>query len=512
MKNGNNSSFEDKLRQRIHEEDMEYDPMAWEQFQAKYTEPVVDSAQEIKNKGWVSLLRWMVPILILLVGVFLFIGDDVTEDVLFKANNEKRTGNHILTKSEAGSANVVLSTAEGTKTENIVESENYRAAHTPRQTVGIANEVSQRIASSDNVIKEMRPSVDELDTESKVSNPINASTAIGSSGFSSLPSAASNLNEILIDYSKDDIMGNNVPDRKSLDPTVSRTETNNSDTVFKGNGEGLEQDASKTIASVNKVNTDNINSTPTPEEVLSRAYEDLLNAETLTNDILLDNRVSEYNTEKLIEPYKFVKNEIYVGIGLQLTRDSDATFDELYKDDFVGFETIKLGYTRRLNLRWQWGMELNLNVIRYLNVSKSLADYHQTSTSFEYIEKEYGHTFTGYLDVPMYIKYQPINQKYGILAGVEVGYAFNKSASNTYRTAGENEVIDPLKEWTNIDQHIKNFDFGLFAGATYRIWRGLELEVRYSLGLNDISHNNFWGESRHTTTNLSCSLNYRWKF
>jgi len=316
MKNGNNSSFEDKLRQRIHEEDMEYDPMAWEQFQAKYTEPVVDSAQEIKNKGWVSLLRWMVPILILLVGVFLFIGDDVTEDALFKANNEKRTGNHILTKSEAGSANVVLSTAEGTKTENIVESENYRAAHTPRQTVGIANEVSQRIASSDNVIKEMRPSVDELDTESKVSNPINASTAIGSSGFSSLPSAASNLNEILIDYSKDDIMGNNVPDRKSLDPTVSRTETNNSDTVFKGNGEGLEQD--------------------------------------------------------------FVKNEIYVGIGLQLTRDSDATFDELYKDDFVGFETIKLGYTRRLNLRWQWGMELNLNVIRYLNVSKSLADYHQT--------------------------------------------------------------------------------------------------------------------------------------
>ena len=184
-----------------------------------------------------------------------------------------------------------------------------------------------------------------------------------------------------------------------------------------------------------------------------------------------------------------------------MPRDSDITLEERFSGN-EGSGILKIGYRRRVDLRWQWGVELNFNWISDLSMSKQFEDYHQTSTSFEYIENNQTHNFSAYLDIPMYVKYQPINSRFGFLAGVEIGYAHDEAAYNSFRTAGENEIINPLKEWTNADQHLKNFDFGVFAGATFRIWRGLEFEWRYNLGLNDISHDNYWGPGRHTTTCL----------
>ncbi len=217
----------------------------------------------------------------------------------------------------------------------------------------------------------------------------------------------------------------------------------------------------------------------------------------------------EYDKDIFVQPMKYKKNEFYFGAGY-LNRFSTFSLNHGAGTSQQKMPTyFSLGYLRKFHPSWSLGIEGSVAHIQDIPMSREIRDYHQASTTFEFIDGIMTHRYSNYIGAASILKYQPLFSRVSIYGGVNVAYAFYTATSFKNDFEGQNTVIEELRVFHTGSDFYKNWDYGLVAGATFKIWKGFEFEGRAVWGLVDVSDDYYWGERRNTTTHYRLGLKYR---
>ncbi len=486
-------SFEDKLRQRIIGEELPFDEGAWSDFQSKYNSPQssdtsLENVAIVRKSGLMMFLMWLLPTIVIIgVGVFL-----LTSRTDGGRNNIQDT---TLLSSEL---KIVTTTNKKGELDNTEKRTIDPSSQLDKKSSAISTQLvtSQTTNDKKNVPRENR---------SIGSNGIKDNDRKGVSNSTGYPNGSNNnsnfenqisergkeLNDIIDsnhEFSEQqDVEGEEITE-KVIEQVVLPTESYSSSISEEKNSENKSKKAKPNNPLKNILSIEDMPS--------------------LIKPITLNDRLSEIETENMIIPFKFRKNYFKLGLGYAYSLNSvnDNRGTTIKYDQF---NLIKIGYERRFSLRWVLGLEASLFSIDNLDVSRTIMDYHQTSTTFEFIESQISHGSSTYLNIPLYIKYNPLGSKYSLVAGINMAYVVGRYVDriDRYQNVVTNEVIETIKNNSFGIDFIDKFDYGILVGAQYRFWQGLELDVRYNIGLNDISQS-FWGIQKTTTNNIYVGLNY----
>ncbi len=113
-----------------------------------------------------------------------------------------------------------------------------------------------------------------------------------------------------------------------------------------------------------------------------------------------------------------------------------------------------------------------------------------------------------YLNIPIMAKFYA-TRGLNITGGFQFGFVMTtsgerKTHTTTYPSTGRLENTTTSKY--NIDEYIKDFDFGLNVGLGYKLKKGFDFGVRYNLGLSNTSKTKDGSSYRNGV--ISASLGY----
>lgn len=501
MMSNEHKNFEDKLRDRLHSEEMEYEVGAWESFQELNgnignSVPGQKTNEENSRSGrglWMSIL------LFICMSTVAVIAGKWGLDQL----NENSLAYEVGKVEKKNLDNLSPNNSEKEEKE-FDQLANQKDKSSAEEVDNLQNQ------NHDNPSFNINPAIDDESFQS-IENSVNDSDsgkgveerhpeqAIRSTNLNENSSASTSRNseqngsEVNIEI-REDKVGNHK---------------NSKIAPFINNGANLIESPEQSGGTL----SDSISETKSEWIALdNNSIEDktILVAAINTLDIQnLDSPVDlNFDKDIFIQPVEYKKNEFYIGTG--------------FANNFSEFTTrtgtvrasreptyYSLGYFRKLSPSWSLGLELNAVHLQNFSMSREIHDYHQTSTSFEFITGTLSHRYTSYIGLPVMLKFQPLGSRIGILGGVNVAYAASKSLSYDNEHEGINTVVKFLRAQLDASQYINNWDAGLIAGATFKIWKGFELEARAVYGLMDVSDDYFWGEGMTRSNNYRVGLKYR---
>lgn len=92
-----------------------------------------------------------------------------------------------------------------------------------------------------------------------------------------------------------------------------------------------------------------------------------------------------------------------------------------------------------------------------------------------------------YIQVPLMFKFYPAASRFNIEAGPQVG--FNLYASNKQSSSVLGNTVVTTETKQDIQNDIKNFDFGVNFGLGYNVTDNINVGARYYMGLTRITEN-----------------------
>ena len=507
-------NFEDKLRERLLNEDLSYDDGAWEKFMQSAETPVSDynsDSRSSKNKS--GLWRWMLLIFLLTVGGALgyysldlesakdktSINKNEQKPELNRNQLSKTSGDNKAMEKEVinDDASILLNEENG----GFEQSSNILIDEAERQ---IQNRKDEKYPMSNLASEEFREVRDKASFLSEGGNE-NSSNSKDQDRFGEGVSI-SESNEILDNNF-------NLNFSNPIQPKALETDKDGKSERDSGliPGEMDNSSSGKEVNESNLTNDKDKKIMAAVEEDENRWMIDMERLDLLKPSGLTLPKRADFAIQDFIIPLKYPKNEFYVGAGFVNSFSELSVGSDFGKaaDTPVDITYYSLGYSRKFAPSWAFGVELNLAHIQNLNMSRSIRDYHQTSTSFEYIEGVMSHGHSNFVGLPITIRYQPLNSRLSIYGGASVAYAYATDMDFDVEFEGENPVVERLRYTSPGSEYVGKWDAGLLVGTSFRIWKGLEIEGRMNLGLVDLSDDFYWGEGRSTASTYRVGLKYR---
>ena len=112
-------------------------------------------------------------------------------------------------------------------------------------------------------------------------------------------------------------------------------------------------------------------------------------------------------------------------------------------------------------------------------------------------------TTVNYIDIPLMAKYF-FADNFSLEAGPYIGFLL--SAKTNGKIDFETDLADQVYDNVDVKDHFNAIDYGLGVGATYKLDMGLNIGVRYNLGLSDIKK-----DTSSTTETKATSEDYTMK-
>lgn len=486
-----NKKFEDQLRERLHGEELPFDPAGWDSFQEQYPQEPASSLPAKKRRK-----RWLFLLCFLLAGaIAAFFGQHTTQetagpmgDIPIVADDlvEKRNVEKLDQKQQKVTA--------GATGEQQVSLGEYSAPADikSKQLIGY---VTKEPVGQYSIREAAKEASDRLNEKESSSSQSEMSTGRGLFGTNDKP-AATNIVGTLPSQTGGTSQG----------ATTGRT----AEMVTQALSEERVVTGQTLIPTSVKIDK-GAGKVAVATEKAIEPYRELLTIGGIPpwrSVAVEDLSTFDYSAQQAIVPYRFKRNELLLGIGYAYRPSMTAEGIRSAGIDGTERNYFQLLYERRLDQKWSLGTGVAVYVLPSVGVEKITRDYHLTSTSFEFIEATTRHKRSAYLEVPLYLKYNPLGKRYAVFAGVKGGYALAHDVVVSFSANGSNEVIEMVSADRSYDQYMSTYDFGLIVGGRYRIWKNLELEARFSYGLTDITDNIFWGESYDRTTSVSAGINY----
>jgi hypothetical protein len=144
----------------------------------------------------------------------------------------------------------------------------------------------------------------------------------------------------------------------------------------------------------------------------------------------------------------------------------------------------------------KWSAEIDVlwkNVSGY-HFYASFADSGYAKGGFSRWEYSVASENINFFEIPVAIKYATAHQKQNLMAGVRL----SRVKPNDYvQYFSATNAIQPMEDYIgDIGNGFRRWDAALFLGADVRLWKNLWLDIRYSRGLNDLTDNNYFKNSR----------------
>ena len=153
----------------------------------------------------------------------------------------------------------------------------------------------------------------------------------------------------------------------------------------------------------------------------------------------------------------------------------------------VGFY-VGAGYEYKMNNKFSLGAELLYNRLQY--ESKLVNGYKETFNM---------------LSLPISFNYYPI-EKLSVGAGVNFNYLLKSEIKNSrnYTLPDQEDWYQEKEETT---ERYNKINYGIHFSASYNIWKGLNIDARYYIGLGKINKEDDFFETKFN--NLQLGLSYK---
>lgn len=112
------------------------------------------------------------------------------------------------------------------------------------------------------------------------------------------------------------------------------------------------------------------------------------------------------------------------------------------------------------------------------SIEGEVYEYYSTQSGTT-ARESYDFTFY-YVRIPIFLKYYPV-RKFNIFAGPYVDYMIHANLRLEVETELTKDVLD-----TDINKAFSTWHYGISGGVGYEFDFGLSLDLRYTLGINDI--------------------------
>lgn len=500
-------NFEDRLRNRLHNEELPYDAGAWEGFQNQQEINRKENPEEVSNnkKFRIGFWKWFLLSinLLIVVSVLGYYYQNHDNHEIAQSKDESQINKSVSHNGALEDDNNIEPDNLNSKTklsETLLEKTDGIANH-DKSTNG--NSSTSGVGVNSGSISSSRESEnnDIGNNENKVFEDVNSGSIHFKENGNIVEKNATVRSEDLKDEQQynmgDGAMTNNSKVNANLSLRGENLDFENSITISEKehSKNSLVVDFTKVEADIEKINLAKEVSFASIGKIDFQGF------------VLPE--ITGFDMPIIIEPLKYKKNEFYIGAGYVNKFFEFTTKTTAGRGTNIFPTYISLGYFRKLSPSWSLGIEAHIMHLQKLKMSRELQDYHQTSTSFEYIEGTYSHSHSNYIGLPLILKYQPLGVPIGVYGGLNMAYTLYSGHRYDNEHQGENIVINYLRANHSASQYYKNWDAGLIAGATIKIWKGLELEGRAVFGLVDVSGDYFWGESTTRTSHYRVGLKYK---
>ncbi len=213
-----------------------------------------------------------------------------------------------------------------------------------------------------------------------------------------------------------------------------------------------------------------------------------------------------------VAPWTHRERRVQVGVvaGGQLAY---VRYDPLYNKKFGGSPTFGLSASCQITSRWAVQADLLYRMVPYYlatNFGQSALD---ANGQYQYWQYSGWSNDLEFIEMPLLAKRTFLNGKANLLMGVRPAFVrpvhitASRGTNVNNASAYDQEALASFSPTFN--DGVRRFDLAFTLGGELRIWRNLWIHARISQGIFDLTHDDFFQNTRtDLTTDAHLSLRY----